>query len=147
MKLFPGQRRQLPIPDGAVAALAQVPARFHDDGCSNSPDSWFGFDFSWACRLHDWRYCTRAQILAGQPMSPERKDYADRRLREDIDASLPGRWSWVRFVYWRAVARLGDGSYNTCSKDFAGGRSGSQASRGVCRHNLAWPEEVPAGYL
>jgi hypothetical protein len=147
VKLFPGKRAQHPIPDGAARVLAQIPDRFHDDGCSNSPDSWFGFDFSWACRIHDWRYCTRAQALAGCETSPEAKAYADKRLREDIAASLPTRWGWVKYVYWRAVARLGDGSYDSCQKEFAGGRSLSQATRGVCRHELPWPESGGAGYL
>jgi hypothetical protein len=31
--------------------------QFRDDGCSNSPDVWCGFDLRWCCRIHDWGYC------------------------------------------------------------------------------------------
>jgi len=140
VKLFPGKRSQLPVPEGALEHVSMVPLYFVDDGCSNSPDGWFGFDFSWACRIHDARYCQRTPIDG--PSSPaqgthEHREYADNWLRSDIKASLPWRWRWVGWVYWAGV-RAGGGikAYNSCFPLFPHGAGLEQARRKRCRHGM-----------
>ena len=140
-KLLPGTRTQRPIPAGAANQLRKIPDRFADDGCTNSPDAWFGFDFSWACRIHDWRYCTRAQPDGS--MSEARRWAADTYIRGDIKASLPWRWRWIRWVYFYVLKRFGDRAYDTCPEHFAAGVSRSDARRKVCRHGLTWPPPRP----
>lgn len=140
-QLFPGARKQHPIPAGAANQLRKIPNHFIDDGCSNSPDSWFGFDFSWACRIHDWRFCTRAQ--PDGEMTDERREAADLHLRQDIRASLPWRWRWIRWIYYRAVRRFGEKAFDSCPAQFAAGVSRTQARAAVCRHGMTWPPPPP----
>ena len=89
-------KAQRPRPAEAAALLAEIPDSFIDDGCSNSPDSIWGFRFRWACRIHDWRYCSRAH--AAGTMHYANKMVADDELYDFIGSSLPWRWRWVR---WR----------------------------------------------
>lgn len=126
-------RRQRPIPPAAQAILDRIPADFRDDGCSRSPDSLFGFNFRWACRIHDWSYCTRAH----QPgsMTYGWKVAADFTLRENLRSALPLRWRWVRFIYQGAVLAFGGfGSFNSCGPE-AGER---------CRHAMRRPPWMTA---
>lgn len=125
--------RSLPIPDEARYYLALIPAEFRDDGCSRSPDSLFGFDFRWACRLHDWSYCTRAHPPGS--LTYARKVAADYTLREHLKAALPLRWRWVRFIYQGAVLAFGGfGSFNSC---------GPEAGE-LCRHAMRRPPWMTA---
>lgn len=122
-------RAQRPIPDEAVEILRQIPLHFVDDGCSNSPDDLFGFDFRWACRIHDWRYCSRTGHLL--EMDYRKKVTADEELRENIRGSLPWRWRWAGWIYEGAVRFAGGwGSWNSC-----GPEAGEH-----CRHGMAIPE-------
>ena len=123
-----GPGRQLPIPDTARELLRRIPSHFVDDGCTSSPDGWFGFDFRWACRIHDWLYCTRAHPAG--TMTYEWKVKADHALSEFIRASLPLRWRWVRWVYEGMVLFAGGwGSFDSCGPE-VGKR---------CRHGLRAP--------
>lgn len=121
-------RAQLPIPDDARELLDQIPGDFRDDGCSNALDSLFGFSFAWACRIHDWYYCTRAWPAGA--MTYGHKLDGDGLLKRFMRASLPLRWRWVRYLYKGAVFTFGGfGSYDSCGPE-VGER---------CRHNLAPP--------
>ena len=125
MTAQPQRASQLPIPDQAQRVLARIPAEFQDDGCSNSPDRWFRFNFRWACRIHDWRYCSRAH--PPMAMTQDGRHFADEELAANIRASLPWRWRWLRFVYEFAVYRYGGvEAWNSCGP----------ARGAVCRHNL-----------
>jgi len=120
-------RKQKPIPPKAKYLLAQIPDGFTDDGCSNSPDSLFGFDFKWACRIHDYRYCSRCHDP--RYMRNADKVDADKELRRNIRSTVPRRWFWIPWVYQFAVWRYGGlGSYDSCfnNKDE------------LCRHNIAY---------
>lgn len=121
--------RQRPIPAKAVALLGQIPREFADDGCSSSPDSWFGFNFRFACRIHDWRYCTRAHPAGS--MGYGAKVAADYELEQHVRASLPWRWRWVGWLYRGATLFAGGwGAFDSCGPE-VGDR---------CRHGLAPPE-------
>ena len=133
------KRRQLPMPAEARAALARVPQHFTDDGCSNSPDSWFGFDFRWACRLHDHAYCTRANPAGS--MTWGAKVVADEMLKQRIRSALPLRWRWVRYIYKAAVFWGGGyGSWDSCGDEPPNGASELQRRNGLCRHAMPRPE-------
>lgn len=127
MGLFNG-RAQRPVPEKAKGVLNQIPKTFKDDGCSNSPDDLWGFDFGWACRIHDWRYCTRCHPAGSRDY--EHRQRADRELRENLRTSLPWRWRWVSWIYWRGVqAGGGFDAWNSC-----GPEDGDR-----CRHNRKMP--------
>ena len=53
---------------------------FCDDGCTTSPDGILGYDFSWACRIHDWRYCTRCH-------PPDSMSQLARRFADEVSSS------------------------------------------------------------
>jgi len=136
----PQRASQLAVPPEARAVLALIPTEFVDDGCSNSPDRWFRFNFRWACRVHDWRYCTRCH--PPYEMTQDGRHFADEELATNIRMSLPWRWRWLRFVYEFAVYRYGGvEAWNSC-----GYRRGER-----CRHNMTlppWlmaPESLPDG--
>ena len=121
-------RAQLPIPAEARRELAAIPEDFVDDGCSNALDSLFGFVFAWACRIHDFYYCTRCWP-AGR-MTWGHKVVADNKLKLYMRASLPLRWRWVRYAYKTAVFAFGGfGSFDSC-----GPAAGER-----CRHNMPAP--------
>lgn len=122
-------REQLPYPDRALHILEhEIPDDFTDDGCSNSPDSLWGFSFRDACRIHDWRYCTRCHLPGSMTQSARHK--ADRELAQNIRARLPKRWRWVRYLYYFMVWKEGGTSaFDSCGPD-AGGQ---------CRHGQPMP--------
>lgn len=104
--------RRVKLPALAIGCLAHIPDKFIDDGCSRSPDSIFGFDFRWGCRIHDHWYCTRAH-----PAGTMTKDWqraGDRMLRRCVSASLPWRWRWVAKVYYAGVKWFGHHAFDTC---------------------------------
>lgn len=109
-------------------ALARVPKRFVDDGCSSSPDRLFGRNLRPACRAHDWFYCTRAWP-AGQ-LTQEHRALADQLLGFWIRALLPRGLGWIGWLYMRLTHSYGGTeAYDSC---------GSQAGK-LCRHNLRKP--------
>lgn len=123
------KREQLPTPEDAKRLLELIPAEFSDDGCSNAPDGIFGFDFKWACRIHNWSYCTRCHGPGTRTHLV--KVQADNRLKRHIDQSLPFRWSWVKYVYYTAVWRYGGmGAFNSCGPEVGF----------KCRHQMVMPE-------
>lgn len=121
-------RSQRPIPLTAESVLEKIPARFKDDGCSSSPDSLFGFEFRWACRIHDWRYCTRCHRAGSMTQAARRR--GDEELGGNIRSTLPWRWRWVRWIYQTVVRRHG----GTSAFDSCGPVVGK-----VCRHNMSPP--------
>lgn len=89
---------------------AGIPDSFECDGCTNWPDKWRllswliagRFDWSRACRVHDWLY--RDFRLTPAPLS---RAQADRLLREgvaDLDAPVMAwiMWAGVRVFGWIA---------------------------------------------
>lgn len=107
--------------------MSSVPEGFYSDGCSSAPDSIFGNDLSWACRIHDWEYCTRSHP-AGSRTAPRRKT-ADKQLGTDVRGSLPFGLRWIGFVYWRAVARIAYNKWDSCGWD----------AGQLCRHDIPRP--------
>jgi len=131
-------RRQLPMPADAGALLAQIPAEFVDDGCSNSPDSWMGFRLAPYCRIHDWRHCTRAH--AAGVMTDGAKVAAAYELGRFIKAVLPFRWRWVGWMYRSVILfAAGWGSWDSCGPERPKGANAEQRAAGLCRHSMPRP--------
>jgi len=126
------RRQQFPPPPWLCERLEKIPDEFKDDGCSNSRDSIFGFDFSEACRDHDHRYCTRCWT-AGAMTQTHRHD-ADMDLRKGIRAMLPWRYRWAGWWY-RLGVHWGGGisAFDSC-----GPTKGD-----ICRHGMPKPEWMP----
>lgn len=124
------------IPEYAKAVLDQIPEEFQDNGCSNSPDLLFGFNFKWACRIHDWWWCSRCHA-PGQ-MTPEWKAAGDYFLKLAMRDALPPIWKWVAGIYRRAV-RIFWWGYDTCGPN-PQNASSQQRLEGRCRHNMPRPE-------
>ena len=121
-------RAQRPIPAEAQAILDTIPAEFVDDGCSNSPDGWFGFDLRFACRIHDWRYCGRCH--RAEFMDQARRHRADAELERNIQSVLPWRWRWVGWFYLRAVHVAGGiEAWDSCGLE----------EGELCRHRMPLP--------
>lgn len=127
MSLFDG-RSQRPMPTTAVAVNQQIPRHFVNDGCTNAPDTLFGFELGWACRIHDWRYCTRCHPAGTMTAGHRRR--ADAELGANVRAALPWRWRWVGWVYRTAVWRYaGISAFDSCGP-----------SAGLkCRHHMPIP--------
>jgi hypothetical protein len=125
--------KQRRIAQIASYTLTSIPERFTDDGCSYSPDSLFHSEIGWACRIHDFRYCSRSE--GPTEMLPEQRMAADKELRDNLALSFPRWLGWVRFLYYRAVRRFGSmHAWDSCGYD-AGER---------CKHNMnrpLWMEE------
>ena len=108
--------------------LACVPPEFVDDGCSSAPDDLFGADLQPACRVHDWRYCTRAH--GPGELDQDYRRQADAELARNTRALLPLGLGWIGWLYWRAVHDFGgDAAYDSC-----GWSAGER-----CRHGLEPP--------
>lgn len=113
-----------------------IPDSFVDDGCSNSPDSICGTWIRPACRIHDWRYCTRCHPQG--TMCKEHRKAADKELRASLAKLLPWWNQWVRWIYWRAVRRFGSlHAYDTCG----------QSAGDFCRHGMPMPLWMNAQYV
>ena len=127
-------RTQRPIPKLGWEMLDDIPREFIDDGCSNSRDSLFGFNFRWACRIHDHSYCTRCWPAGA--MTQAHRRWADETLRNFIRGSLPWRWRWVGWWY-RLGVHLGGGisAYDSCGIT-AGAR---------CLHGMPIPDWMAEG--
>lgn len=109
--------------------LKSFPDDFQDDGCSNAPDSFFGRDLRWCCRIHDWRYCSRGHSPGTMNQSARR--FADKELGWNVRSVFRFGFRWLGWAYWRATHRFGGTSaWNSC---------GPQAGR-RCRHNLLQPD-------
>ncbi len=123
------------LPALAGAILADIPLEFRDDGCSSSPDALFGYDLRWACRIHDWWWCTRAHPL-GQ-LTEDWKAAGDHILGVLVRSALPWGLRWIGTLYLRAVRRFA-GSYDSCGHEEL-----------YCRHCLARPHWMlmPAGEI
>lgn len=111
-----------------VAAEPSIPAGFRDDGCSGAPDRLFGVDLRWACRVHDWMYCTRAWPPGH--LDQAHRHEADRALGRMIRGALPWSLKWIGWLYYRMVHRYGgDHAYDSCGPE----------EGAWCRHNLPRP--------
>ena len=115
--------------DWANEAISSVPERFIDDGCSMAPDSIMRTSIRWACRIHDWRYCTRSHP-AGALTGKARKK-ADLELKVNMGLGLPWYTQWARRVYYLFVKRFGGRyrAFDSCGPD----------AGDFCRHNMPIP--------
>jgi hypothetical protein len=90
---------------------AQQPYRdqldWGSDGCSNSPDNPFGFNFVKACYRHDFGY--RNYKRQGRFTESNRLTI-DNRFKSDLYQICNGNWSCNRTadVYYAAVRQFGD---------------------------------------
>lgn len=113
----------------AADAEAEIPERFQDDGCTSSPDSILRTNIRWCCRIHDWRYCTRAHGRG--VLTKASRKVVDKEFRANLGLALPWYVGFVRLVYYKAVRMFGssDKGWDTCSY-----------GAGIyCRHNLPRP--------
>lgn len=117
------------VPGSARLLLTSIPTDFVDDGCSASPDSICGDSIRWACRIHDWRYCTRAH-RPGR-MTTEYRKNADKELRTHMRLDLPWYSQWTRLIYHFFVRKFGNGdnSFDSCGPEVGE----------KCRHNMPQP--------
>ncbi len=133
-------RSQRPVPVEAQEILAAIELGtpgFLDDGLSMFPDEWFGFDFAWAGRIHDWEYCSRAHPAGS--MGVRAKKRADKRIGRLVSGGLPWRWKVLGPVVRLGVWRGGYGSYNSCGP-VPYGATDEQLVAGLCRHGLDRPD-------
>ena len=82
------------------------------DGCSNSPDNPFGFDFVKACYRHDFGY--RNYKLQGRFSEPNRLNI-DNQFKSDLYQICAGNWACeeIADIYYAAVRQFGDNSVDT----------------------------------
>jgi hypothetical protein len=82
------------------------------DGCSNSPDNPFGFNFVKACYRHDFGY--RNYKKQGRFTETNRLPI-DNRFKSDLYTICDGNWACNRVadVYYAAVREFGDNSVST----------------------------------
>lgn len=73
-----------------------TPFDWSSDGCSNSPDHPFGFDFTAACLRHDFGYRNFLRGLRLDP-TPARKAGIDARLAADLDTICARHALWRQF--------------------------------------------------
>jgi hypothetical protein len=122
------------IPETAHKILEQdIPREFDDNGCSNAPDEISGYNFRWACRIHDWRYCTRCHPAGS--MTVQAKDWADRELKINLQAYLP---FFLRCVGW--VYRFMTWKYGGYSAFDSCGPTPEGLSLNPCRHGMYPPK-------
>ena len=139
MGLFDGRSQRI-VPKEAQAILETIDEEFpsfEDDGLSLFPDRWFGFDFSWAGKIHDWEYCTRCH--AAGAMNVRAKKDADGRIGRFVRSALPWRWKILGSIVRLGVWRGGYGSYNSCGP-VPGGATDDQLVTGLCRHGITRPD-------
>lgn len=76
------------------------------DGCSNSPDNPFGFDFVKACYRHDFGY---RNYKAQGRFSEDNRLRIDNNFKEDMYEVCNGNWACNRFAdtYYLAVRQFG----------------------------------------
>ena len=121
-------RRRLGILQELQRELERIPVGFVDDGCSVAPDWLFGKPLRPACRVHDWKYCTRA--WPSGELDQEHRARADRFLGRSVRALLPLGLGWIGWFFARAVHVFGgDAAFDSCGPE-VGTR---------CRHHLLRP--------
>ena len=119
------RRAQRPAPLWALDLLAEIPEGFISDGCTNAPDTIFGFDLSDGCVIHDWRYCTRCHPPGA--LTQAWRIMSDVEMRDYFRAVLPTRWRWVRWIYHAFVNVVGGfRAFDSC---------GPEAGL-ICRHGM-----------
>jgi hypothetical protein len=125
----------------ARSILKKIPVHFRDDGCSNAPDGlflwakrwrwlhWLVRSFRWCCRIHDWRYCSRAHPAGS--MNQAARHFADKELGWNVRGVTLFTLKWLGWGYFRATSDFGGRrAWNSC-----GPASGER-----CRHNMPQPE-------
>jgi hypothetical protein len=127
-----------------------MPPSFVDDGCSNVPDRFLIilarlrlarlYDLRPLCRIHDWRYCTRAQPQGS--MSADAQRDADAQLREFMREYLPRLLDFTAGVYFRGLLVGGPYAFDSCGPHPRGCTAG-QLAQGLCRHALPRPAWMP----
>jgi len=118
--------RRRRVSRAAFDTLKLIPGRFVDDGCSYSPDSIMRADIGWACRIHDWRGCTRAQ---SEGLRRVDRKQSNRELRKNVGLAVPWYVQWTRVVYYFAVTAFGNPPFNSCGPEVGD----------LCRHNMPQP--------
>lgn len=122
------------VPPEAVTLMKRIPDHFIDDGCSNAPDRILGTSIRWACRIHDWRYCTRAHPRG--TLTQSWRIMADQELRDFIRQALPWWKAWIARAYYGAVNWFGGyRAFDSCGP----------AVGGTCRHGLTWEDQPEGG--
>ena len=124
------------IPEDSLALLRRIEIdfpEFRDDGCSGAPDRILWWSLRWACRLHDWRYCSRAHDP--WELDQAHRILADVELSQNVRASLPWGLRWLAGLLYGRLTDLGGGyrAWNSC-----GSEDGAR-----CRHGLALPGWMP----
>lgn len=84
------------------------------DGCSNSPDNPFGFNFVKACYRHDFGY--RNYKRQSRFSEPNRLSI-DNNFKKDLYEICAGNWACNRTadIYYAAVREFGDNSVSTAA--------------------------------
>ena len=121
---------EVKIPREAQAILDIIPKNFVSDKCTKSLDSVFGYDFSFACVIHNFRYCGRCHDPVF--MTYMNKLKADNELRQNISRSLP-HWylKSISWLYYAIVWKYGVyGSWNSCGLEVGN----------KCRHEMSIPK-------
>ncbi|MGB3441318.1 MAG: phospholipase [Actinophytocola sp.] len=82
------------------------------DGCSNSPDNPFGFDFIKACYRHDFGY---RNYKRQSRFNESTRLTVDNNFKEDLYEICNGNWACNRTadVYYTAVRQFGNSSVST----------------------------------
>lgn len=92
----------------ATRAAADRPTDvdWSSDGCSNSPDSPFGYDFTKACWRHDFGY---RNYKAQNRFTEDARLRIDNNFRSDMYALCGSRslCRWTADIYYKAVREFG----------------------------------------
>lgn len=82
------------------------------DGCSNSPDNPFGFDFVKACYRHDFGY---RNYKRQSRFNETTRLSIDNNFKDDLYEICNGNWACNRTadVYYAAVRQFGNSSVST----------------------------------
>lgn len=120
--------RKATVPPAAYRWLQRIPDYFQDDGCSAAPDRLFRRDLNWACRIHDWWWCTRCHPKGS--MTQSWRKAGDALLASFIRQALTDHpLRGLAYLAYRWGPWFGRNGFDTC---------GSEVGT-YCRHNIPRP--------